>query len=337
MKPSETNVKKNLSKAQQAALVVLALEEGLASEVLRGLGTDELRQIAAAVKEIDPLPIEALAPALAAFESSLASPLPPAGGEEYLRRLTEQALGADHASMVFTARPTKGAIDTIRSANDATLAELLEEEHPQLAAVVLTQLPREQAARVLLAMSEDKQLALLQRIADIEEIPGDALRAASEALASLLSEARSLSGTGTENFDGIEFAAGLMNELPKDENERLLEDLEDRVPALAPRIREAMFTFEDLCKIDSRSMQSLMREVPTDQLLVALKTASPTLRENFFSAVSQRAAQSMREDLEIMPPKRVSEVEEAQRAIVDLAMRLAADGQLELGGSEDLV
>lgn len=326
-----------LNHAQKAAMVILALDEELAAEVLRGLGTDELRQIAAAVKEIDPLPVDMVNPVLQAFEEGLNSPLPPGGGHEYLRRLTEVAVGADQASLVFSPRPTADAIDTIRSAADQTLAELLEEEHPQLAAVVLTQLSRDQAARVLLAMSEDRQLALLQRIADIEEIPGDALRAASEALASVLSEARSLGGASTEDFDGIDFAAGLMNELPKDENERLLEDLEDRIPALAPRIREAMFTFEDLCGIDPRSMQALMREVPTDQLLVALKTASPSLRENFFGAVSQRAAASMREDLEIMPPKRVSEVEEAQRAIVELAMRLAADGQIELGGNEELV
>ncbi len=213
------------------------------------------------------------------------------------------------------------------------MAELLQEEHPQIASVIISQLPRDRAAKVLLAMREDHQAEMLVRIASLEEVPEQALEVATKALLKSLRDAGAL-GTVEERaeFDGVAFAAALMNEMPTDDNDRLLEELEDSVPELAPKIREAMFTFEDLGQIDNRSLQMLMREIASDQLLIALKTASEELREKFFMAVSKRAAATMREDLEIMPPKRLSDVESAQREIVDAAMRLAADGQLALPG-----
>ena len=327
-----------LSGPKKAALVILSLEEELAGEVLRNLDERDLKCLAATVDALDPVPYEALDPTLEAFEKRLGEPLLPTGGSDYMRRIAVHALGADRAKNLFDPEPVPPKpLEMIGKAKAATLAELLQDEHPQVAAVIISQLPQEQASKVILAMREDKQPDLIVRIANLKEVPEQALEVASQTLLDALADAGGLpSQRQTVDFDGVAYAAALMNELPTDDNERLLEELEDAVPELAPKIREAMFTFEDLGGLDARSVQTLMREVSSEQLLVALKTASETLRDKFLSAVSSRAAETMREDLELMPPKRLSEVEEAQRAVVDTAMRLASDGQITMpGGSGD--
>ena len=165
---------------------------------------------------------------------------------------------------------------------------------------------------------------------------------ASEALAKALAAAGALSEeSDSRDFDGIAFAAELLNELGPTDSERLLGALGEANAKLAPRIREAMFTFEDLGRIEARQLQPLMREVPSETMLLALKTASEELRNKFLSAVSARAAESMREDLSMMPPTKLSDVEKAQRDVVDTAMKMSQQGKLALpasgGGGEKLV
>ena len=329
----------SLSGAQRAALVVLSLDESAATDVLRHLNPSEVKKLAQVVESLNPVPYDALVPTLEAFVARFGEPVLPTTGSVYMRQLAAHAFGEERARLLLAqpTSPAKSALDTIATARVNTLAELLAEEHPQLAAVVLSQLPREQATKTLLLMREDRQVDLLVRIAGLAEIPKRALVDASSSLLSALRDAGGLADDDdSAQFDGISFTAALMNELPTDDNERLMEELEDSLPELAPRIREAMFTFEDLGRLDPRSIQGLMREISSDQLLIALRTAAESLREKFLSAVSKRAAETMREDLELMPPKRLSEVEEAQRGIVEAAMRLASDGQITMpGGSGD--
>jgi flagellar motor switch protein FliG len=172
---------------------------------------------------------------------------------------------------------------------------------------------------------------LIARIARLEELPAESLAVASEALSlALAASGAAGESRGGQEFDGVGFAAALLNELPIDDSDRLLERIAESEAGVAPMIREAMFTFEDLSRLDRRSMQTLMREIAADQLVVALRTASDELRDAFYSAMSQRAVATIREDLELLPPKRLSEVEAAQREIVETAMRLASDRQLVL-------
>ncbi len=323
-----------LTPPQKAALVMLALSEDLAVKIMTQLDEKELRVLSDAVDSMDPLPHSLLPTTLEEFERELQSPTMPLRGGDYLRRLATSAVGEDKVDRALT--PATPAMEYIRDAKESTLAELLQNEHPQLAAVVLSQLPQERAAAVLLEMPEERQRDLVERVAGLTSIPMRSMQVASESLAEAL---RELGGEDDEELrcDGIKFAAGLMNELGPEDSDRLFEELEDRNPDLVPSIREAMFIFEDLSRLDERSLQMLMREVPADQLLIALKTASESLRDKFFGAVSKRAATSMREDLEFMPPKRLSEVEEAQRAIVDIAMGMASDGRVNLDGDGGLV
>ncbi len=336
-----TRANPDLTGAQKAAMVILALDEEVASAVLKNLDEGELRLLAKAVEKLDPVPYESLNPTLEEFEHKLRLPSLARGGQRYIHKLAASAIGKERADLLFASPKPKilSALERLKTAKAGTLAELLSDEHPQVAAVIISQLPAEQAAKVLLAMEEDRQTDLIGRMVSLEEIPAEALEVASETLLRALRDAGGVDAGGGREFDGVAFTAALFNELPKEEADRLLEDIEDSDPEVAPKIREAMFTFEDLGGMDTRSLQTLMREVSSDQLLIALKTAGEVMREKFFGAISQRAAATMREDLELMPPKRLSEVEAAQREIVEIAMRLAGEGQVVLpgGSGEEMV
>ncbi len=331
-----------LSGPQTAALVILALDEDTAASVMRFMTEDDLVQLAKVVDELDPIPYDSLGPALRTFEKRLREPVVSGKGGEYMRKLAETALGAEKAGRLFAPPepPPPTAMKRLHHARTGLLADLLVEEHPQVAAVITSQLPAAQASKVLREMPEDLQLEIIARIAGLEEIPRDALEVASEAVVRSLDAAGGAQGADKRSsFDGVAYCASLLNELPSDDTERLLEELEENDFEQVPKIREAMFTFEDLSNLDKRSLQTLMREISSDALLTSLRTASEAVREVFFGAVSSRAAETMREDLELMPPKRLSEVEEAQREVIETAMRMSSEGQITMpgGGGEEMV
>jgi flagellar motor switch protein FliG len=323
-----------LSGPQKAALVILAMEEAVACELIRHLSEKELRRLVECVDKMQTLPTELLDATFEDFDAQLRAPVPPRGGGEYLRKLTTNALGGERAQRLLEPPTIPSApFDAIRSARAKTLADLLQEEHPQVAAVILSQLPREQAGQVLLEMPPERQGDLLVRIAALSEIPAQAVAVASEALARALQAAGGLNDSrARQEFDGVAFAAGLLNELPRKESERVLSALTELDGKIAPKVRDAMFTFEDLSRLGVRDVQTLMREVSSETLLLALKTAGEAMRELFLSAISSRAAEQMREDLSLMPPTRLSDVEAAQREVVECATRLASDGRLTLPG-----
>ncbi len=327
--------------AQKAALVLLSMDQGLAAEVLRHMSECDVRRLAECADSLNPEIAHTLNAALEEFERNLAQPILAHDAGAYMRQLAASSFGDDRAQRIFA--PNNGTaqpIDTIRSARTATLAELLSDESPQVAAVILSQLPRGQAAKVLSAIEPERQTDLLARIAALETLPAEMVDLASQALAEALSgEGGMGSGGEDRKFDGLSFAAGVLNELKPADSERLLGALQTNHETLAPKVREAMFVFEDLRRLDVRGLQLLMREVQVDRLLIALKTASEELREQFLASVSSRAAASMREDLSMLPPTRLSDVEAAQRDIVEAATRLASAGRLVLptNGGEELV
>ena len=324
-----------MSGPRRAALFILGLPEDVASLVLRNLSEDDLRRLASETENLDPRELANIDPAMLEFERRFRDTTPMGKPGDHLRRLTTSTLGSEKARRLFD--PTMDdvpALEAIRQARTQTLAELLQDEPPQIAAVIVSQLPREQGAKVLMAMPLDQQGDILARIATLREVPAHAVQIASESLARTLAAAGGLGIEERREFDGVSFSAGMLNELPPTDTERLLSGLQDRHEKLVPKIREAMFTFEDLARIEVRQLQVLMREVQSEQLLIALKTASESLRDKFLSAVSSRAAQSMREDLQLMPPMRLADVEGAQREIVEAAMRLSSEGRLSLPGSK---
>ena len=326
-----------LSTQEKAAVVVLGMDEDIAAEVLGKIDEATLKKLVECVGKMGTVPVEEIESTFDEFVGRMQTPVLASGSGDYLRKLTQAAIGDDRARRVFGEElDLTNSLDALRSARASTLAELLLEEHPQLAAVIVSQLPREQAAKVMLAMPPDRQVDLLARVGELGEIPAQAVAAASDALVRALDAAGGLTRRDQVHaFDGVVFAAELLNEIAPQDTERLLGGIEESNPKLAPKIRDAMFTFEDLIRIDSRQISQLMREVNADTLLVALKQASEALREHFFAAVSSRAAAQMREDFAVMKPMRLSDIERGQREIVEIASRLAAEGRLTLPGKNE--
>ncbi len=327
-----------LSGSQKAALVMLALDEAAAAEVVKHLDPAVLRALVESADKLDNAVVERFPEALDAFAIQMNQPVMAHDASGYIRRLAATSLGAERArSLLAAPSATEPApLDRLRGAKAPLLADLLDEEHPQLAAVVIAQLPRSQAAKVLSAMPEAKQADVVARIGKLDSIPSETAQLASQAIADALNSAGAATSVAEDReFDGIAFAAALLNDLNPESGKRILDDVARSDEALAPKLREAMFTFEDLLRVDVRGLQQLMREVQSDRLLIALKTASKALRDHLLSAISQRAAASLREDLSALPPMKLADVEAAQREVLEIATRLGGEGRLMLPSGGD--
>jgi flagellar motor switch protein FliG len=331
-----------LSGPRKAAIALLSLDEELATAVLGKMAEPDIRKLCAAVDELGEIRAEVILDVLEDLERGITDPLAMVrnGGTAYMRKLADKALGTDRAQKLFGAppAPTVEPIQLLRTARVAALAQILIEEHPQIAAVVMTQLPARVVAKTLALMGPEIAADLTARIAELEEIPEHAVAEASESLVRALEAAGGLSTSDARaEFDGLAFSASIVNEMTSEEGDALLGRIAEANDQVASRIRESMFTFEDLGRIDPREMGGLLRSVQSETLVTALQTATPELREHFLSSLSQRAAATLRDDLSAAAPKRVSEVETAQREIVEAAMRLAGEGKLTLpprGGEE---
>ena len=325
---------------REAALVILGLEESVAVAVLRNLAEDHLRAVLAVAKKLGTVKGEDVNPALEAFSQGMNETLPTGPGDQAFKKLLATAVGEEKAELLaLPPRDTPDPLLVIRAARASTLAGLLADEQPQVAAAIMSQLPRDRASQVLDAMPAEIQADILQRIALMKEIPTKALAVASEALAQALAQVGGIGDGVQRAFNGVSFAAGMLNELGPATSDRLLGTIEQTAEQLAPKIRDAMFTFEDAAELPVRALQLVMKEVDSGQLLLALKTASEQIRERFLAALSSRAATSMREDLALLPPTKLTEVEKAQREIVECLMRLATEGKIALPkmGGEKLV
>lgn len=324
-----------MSGPRKAAIALLSLDEELASQVLAKLDQAEIRRLCEAVEELGDVGGELVSHVLEDLERNVTGPMAmvKGGGSTYVRKLVDKAIGTDRAQRLFgaPAAPTPEPLVLLRTARANALSTLLAEEHPQVAAVVLTQLPAGIAAKVLGLMPAPLAADLASRISELEEIPERAVTEASESLVRALEAAGGLATSDVRAvFDGLAFSAAIVNEMRAEDGDRLLEQIGERDHMVASRIREAMFTFEDLQRIPPREMGNLLRAVQSETLVVALQTAPAELKDHFLAALSQRAAATLRDDLGAAAPKRVSEVEAAQREIVEAAMRLAGEGKLQL-------
>ncbi len=323
-----------LSGSHKAAIALLALDEDVAAQVLGHMADTDVRKLVDAVDELDNVASDVIVRVLEDLERGLTNPLAlvRSGGTKYVRRLADRAFGLERAQKLFGAPVVVSEpLQLLRTARAAALAQLLGDEHPQVAAVVLTQLAANVAAKVLSLMQPEVAADLAARVSELEEIPEHAVTEASESLVRALEAAGGLMTSDASSvFDGLAFSASVVNEMSSDAGDDLLEKIGARDEQIATRIREAMFTFEDLLRISKREMGTLLRAVQSDSLVTALQTATSELREHFLASLSQRASATLREDLSAASPKRLSDVEAAQREIVEAAMKLAGEGKLTL-------
>lgn len=355
-----------LTEQQRAAALILSLDQVVARTILRHLDDNELRQLTELSAMLPKVKSDSVEEVARMFCSAMKLPLSAGAGGEYARQLVTDAVGEERAQSLFLPpREVPPALEALRGAHAPTLAELLANEHPQIAAVLLTQLPAEKAAQVLEVLPNEKRMDLIGRVVELEEVPMQQVEIVSEELARALEAAGGIASLETRNeFDSIRFTAGVLNEITSELREPILEAIEERETgdddgydddddeddeddegseddgvSISQQIRDAMFTFEDLARLSVREVQLLMREVDKDTILIALKTANDELRDHLLSGVSSRAAKQIVEELPLLPPTKLSEVEKAQRDAVEVVIRLSEAGQINMpgAGGEEMV
>ncbi len=324
-----------LSGPEKAAVVLLALGEDHAS-VWRGLDEEEIKVISQAMAGLGQVTAQIVEDLLVEFVSGMGSGAI-TGSVELTQKLLASIMPEDKVdTLMEEIRGPAGRTmwDKLGNVNEAVLANYLKNEYPQTVAVVLSKIKSEHAARVLTCLPEDFALECVTRMLRMEPVQREILDKIEQTLRTefMSNLAR------TSKRDSHEMMADIFNAFDRQTETRFITALEERNREAAERIRALMFVFEDLSKLDPGGVQTLLRTVEKDQLALALKGASDSLRDMFFSNMSERAAKIMREDMETMGPVRLREVEQAQMAMVQAAKDLANKGEIVLvgaGGDDD--
>lgn len=327
-----------LSGAERAAVFLLGLGEEAAAAVLQHLNPKEVQNVGEAMSSVDSVSSEKLATVVGEFTETLASGGSDIiGGEEYVRKLLYSALPEDKAksmlSRILQANNPSG-LEALKWMESGAVAQLIKDEHPQICAVVLMSLEGEHAADVLQMLPEHKRAEVLIRVANLDSINPSALDELNEMMQKQLAESNFQSES---QIDGVRTAASILNYLGSAVEESVLSAIEEADEDLCDQIREKMIIFDNLISLSDKDMQRMLREIETESLVLALKGAEDNMKNRFFSNMSRRAAEMLQEDIEIRGPVRLSEVENAQKEILNLAARLADEGEVSFGkqGEED--
>ncbi|HEY9235317.1 MULTISPECIES: flagellar motor switch protein FliG [Phenylobacterium] len=327
-----------LTGPERAAVVLLALGEEHKT-IWEHLDEEEIKEISQAMASLGTVSAGAVEHLLVDFISGMSGAGAIMGSFEQTQRLLQAFLPADKVdALMEEIRGPAGRTmwDKLGNVNEAVLANYLKNEYPQTVAVVLSKVKSDHAARVLAALPEDFALECVTRMLRMEPVQRDILDKIEQTLRTefMSNLAR------TSKRDSHEMMADIFNAFDRQTEARFLTALEERNRESAERIRALMFVFEDLSKLDPGGVQTLLRNVEKDQLALALKGSSDSLREMFFSNMSERASKIMREDMESMGPVRLRDVDQAQMAMVQVAKDLAAKGEIMLagaGGDDELI
>jgi len=316
----------------KAAILMLALGEEEAAEVMRYLGPREVQKLGAAMSSMRAVGSEQLEKVLDDFRTETeVNTSFGMDSDEYIRTVLTKALGEDKASSLINrilgTRDASG-IESLKWMDGQSVADLVRNEHPQIIATILVHLERYHACEVLNYFSERLRNDVVLRIATLDGVQPAALRELNEVLTKLLTGNEALK---KKPIGGVRAAAEILNFLPGEVESSVMENLKNYDPDMAQKIMDEMFVFENIIDIDDRGIQVLLREVQSESLIIALKGANQELREKIFKNMSQRAAEMMREDLESKGPVRLSEVEAQQKEILQIVRRLADEGQIILG------
>ncbi len=321
------------NKAQRASLLLLAVGQDRAASVLKHMGPKEVQMVGSNMAQLGNITAQMVDEVLEQFiieiknETGLGL-----DSDEYIRNMLTNALGADKAGSIID-RILLGAnskgIEQLKWMDTRAIADLIRLEHPQIISIILSLLDPDQAADVLSLLPQNMRSDLLMRIATLEGVQPAALRELDDIMEKQLTGS---DGVKSSQIGGIDAAANILNFIENAISEPMMQDIGELNSDLAQRIQDKMFVFGDLINVDDRGIQTLLREVSTDQLLLALRGVDPGMRDKVFANMSRRAAEMLRDDLEAAPPARLSEVEAAQKDILQIAKRLSDAGELALGG-----
>jgi flagellar motor switch protein FliG len=321
---------------KKAAILLLALGEDGAADVMKNLEEAEIQQVGYYMSRFTDVSPEELDIVLEEFyrNSVMADEgVNISSSPDFVKNALTKALGADRAKELsenLGAGEEEAGLEALRYAEPIMIANYIRTEHPQTIALILSYLKNaEQSSAVLRDLPESLQADILYRMAVIESIPPGVISEMNE----VLTEEMKTAGSMATSVGGVEPVAEILNSVDKATETRILSSIEETNPELAEQIRELMFTFEDMALIDAKQMQLVMKDVDQADMVLALKTASDAVKELIFGSMSSRAAEMVREDLENLGPAKLSDVEAAQQKIIKVVKKLEEAGTITIAGA----
>ena len=318
---------------ERAAILLMSLGEAEAAEVLKHMSAKDVQKVGAAMATLANVTRERATDVMDRFvleldeQTSLG-----VGADDYVRRVLVNALGADKATgvidRILLGRNSKG-LEALKWMETRAVAEIIRNEHPQIMAIVLAYLDPDQAADVIAQLPERMRSDVLMRIARLDGIQPQALRELDEIMEKQFSGGNNLKSS---SVGGVKVAATILNLMDSSAEQLIIGKIGEVDQGLAQGIQDLMFVFDDLAEVDDRSIQTLLREISSETLGLALKGADPRVRDKILNNMSKRAAEMLVEDMEAKGPAKLSDVEGAQKEVLAVARRLADAGTIVLGG-----
>jgi flagellar motor switch protein FliG len=327
-----------MTSTQRAAVLMLLLGEEQASDIIRFLNPKEVQALGAAMVQVQDLSQEAINVVLDEFVATIKKQTSLAlGTADYVEKVFKRALGDDKAASVL-GRISPGAgskgLEILSWMDARSIADMIQAEHPQVVAIILSVLEPMVAADVLSFLPGDSRAEVIQRVASLETVQPSAMV---ELEAIMKKQFSTNSSAKSSSFGGVKAAASIMNLTKTALEAAVMGGLRDLDPDMMQKIQDNMFTFENLTGVDNKGIQTIMRNVEPDLMMKALKGASDAVKDKFLGNMSERARGMFKDDMEALGPMRLADVEEAQKIIMRAARKLADAGDLVLGGGADYV
>ena len=326
-----------LSGPQKAAILFMTMGEEYSTALFKALDEASIKKIGKYMSEITHIPSDVLSTVMDEFLVNFRSDGDVViSGEDFLKQLVNKSLDKESAREVFKVIGEKGS--TVPFSDLAyipveNLINIIQGEHPQTIALILSYLPYEKAAEVLKSFPEELKIDVALRIVQIGQVDVEIVKELDKVIKNELSKI----GGATRKCDGIETLANILNQVDGITEESVLAHIESEDSDLADMVRQKMFIFEDLLQIENRHFRDILQNVDNQLLIKALKTTSDEMKNKVFSNLSERASEMLKEDMEVMGPVKLSEVEEAQQEIIKIAKRLETEGRIVLAkGGDDV-
>jgi flagellar motor switch protein FliG len=329
----ELEIISGLSGTEKAAILLLYVGTEATSKVLQHMDDNEIKKISQAMANLGHVSLTTIQQVVEEFNTVTD---PESGffaqGEEYVRKILEKALGPQKAELLLMEMQSSsfGDLEDILATMDAkTIANFLSQEHPQTVAVIVAKLRPKQTSEIISHLPLDLQAEVVIRIADVDQVSPEVI---SEIDDVIKRELNAMGGVQRFKVGGVEKVVDMFNYLERSKEKHILDKLDVMNPPLAEIIRKHLFTFEDIFKLDDRSIQSIMREVSNDTLTLAIKASTDEVKDKVFRNISGRAAEMIKEDIEVMGPVRLSDVEKAQTEIIKIVRKMEEEGKIVLAG-----
>ncbi len=323
---------------EKAAILLLSLDEDLAAKVIKNLRPEEAETIGKHMSRITSISMDEVNSVAKEFcELARTKGGIVAISDDSKKNIFLKGLGEDRAQSVLTMIKEEGKggssiiLAKLRDMDPQVLSDFTKNEHPQTIALILSQLSPDQSAMVLESLSVDMQCEIAKRMATLKSVPSEFI----EEIAKTLEKEIAVGRVSSKQAGGAELMAEVLNRMSRSSEGTIMRALDEAFPGIASDIRSKMFTFENVLQLDDRSMQEVLREVSSEDLARSLKVVDEDLREKVFRNMSKRGAEMLKEDIELMPPTRLSDIEKSQMMIIETTKRLESEGKIFIMRDEE--